>query len=143
MLCQIFVFWVRDIKFWLLAYFLISSNCAKFQQNWTTLMLDILRGSPLWIFGTLQKHQIHKVSNIKFVQSCWNFAWLKKIKSVQLKVEVTNSKKRKKRKRKKNGATISFPGGLEDTPFTNSERDIVLVISSNSWWKTYRVEHFT
>ena len=24
-----------------LAYFLISFNCAKFQQNWTTLILDI------------------------------------------------------------------------------------------------------
>ena len=28
---QIFVFWVRDLKFWLLAYFLILLSCAKFQ----------------------------------------------------------------------------------------------------------------
>ena len=28
-------------KFWLLAYVLISFNCAKFQQDWTTLILDI------------------------------------------------------------------------------------------------------
>ena len=31
LLCQIFVFGVRDFKFWLLAYSLISFNCAKFQ----------------------------------------------------------------------------------------------------------------
>ena len=39
---QIFVFWVRYLKFWLLAYFFILLNCAKFQQDWTTLILDIL-----------------------------------------------------------------------------------------------------
>ena len=39
---QIFVFWVRDLKFWLLAYFFILLSCAKFQQDWTTLILDIL-----------------------------------------------------------------------------------------------------
>ena len=42
LLHQIFVFKVRDFKLWLLAYFLISFNCAKFQQDWTTLILDIL-----------------------------------------------------------------------------------------------------
>jgi hypothetical protein len=41
--CTIFLFfWVRDIKFWLLSYFFISFNCAKFQQDWTTLILVIL-----------------------------------------------------------------------------------------------------
>ena len=39
---QIFVFWVKDLKFWLLAYFFILLSCAKFQQDWTTLVLDIL-----------------------------------------------------------------------------------------------------
>ena len=43
---QIFVFW--DLKFWLIDYFLILLSCAKFQQDWTTLILDI------WIFGRLQ-----------------------------------------------------------------------------------------
>ena len=33
-----FVFRVRDFKFWLLACFLISFNCAKFQKDGTTLM---------------------------------------------------------------------------------------------------------
>ena len=42
LLHQIFVFWIRDFKQWLLAYFLISFNCAKFQQDWTTFILDIL-----------------------------------------------------------------------------------------------------
>ena len=42
LLPQFFVFWVRDFKLWLLAYFLISFNCAKFQQDWTTLILHIL-----------------------------------------------------------------------------------------------------
>ena len=32
----------RDFKFCLLAYFLISFKCAKFQQDWTTLIKDIL-----------------------------------------------------------------------------------------------------
>ena len=39
---QIFVFWIRDLKFWLLTYFFILLSCAKFQQDWTTLILDIL-----------------------------------------------------------------------------------------------------
>ena len=38
---QFFVFRVRDFRFWLLAYVLISFNCAKFQQTCTTLILDI------------------------------------------------------------------------------------------------------
>ena len=42
LLCQSFVYWIRDFKYWLLAYFLIFFNCAKFQQDWTTLILDIL-----------------------------------------------------------------------------------------------------
>ena len=37
-----FFFQVRDLKFWLHAYFLILLSCAKFQQDWTTLILDIL-----------------------------------------------------------------------------------------------------
>ena len=37
-----FVFRVRDFKFWLLAYFLIFFNYAKFQKAWTNLILDIL-----------------------------------------------------------------------------------------------------
>ena len=40
LLCQSFVFWVRYFKFWPLAYFLISFNCAKFQQSWTTLIFS-------------------------------------------------------------------------------------------------------
>ena len=39
---QIFVFCVRCLKFWLLAYSLILLNCAKFQQDWTTLISEIL-----------------------------------------------------------------------------------------------------
>ena len=39
---QIFVCWVRDFKLRLLAYFFIFFECAKFQQVWTTLILDIL-----------------------------------------------------------------------------------------------------
>ena len=43
---QIFVYWARYFKFWLLAYFLILLNCAKFEKDWTTFILDILQGSP-------------------------------------------------------------------------------------------------
>jgi hypothetical protein len=39
---QIFVFQVRDLKIWLFAYFLILLSCAKFHQDWTTLILEIL-----------------------------------------------------------------------------------------------------
>ena len=42
LLHQIFVFWVRDFKLWLLAYFSLLLTCAKFQQDWTTFILDIL-----------------------------------------------------------------------------------------------------
>ena len=48
-----------DFKFWLLAYFLILFDCAKFQKDWTTFILDILQGS-LWIFGKLQKQKTSK-----------------------------------------------------------------------------------
>ena len=60
LLVKIFVFWVRDLKFWLLAYFFILLSCAKFQQDWTTLILDILQGSPLWILGRLKNQKTSK-----------------------------------------------------------------------------------
>ena len=60
LLCQIFVFWVRDFKLWLLAYFLISFDYAKFQKHWATFILDILQWSPLWIFGESQKQKTPK-----------------------------------------------------------------------------------
>ena len=34
-------FKVRDFKFWLLAYFWICFDCAKFQQDWTTFIFEI------------------------------------------------------------------------------------------------------
>ena len=57
---QIFVYWARYFKFWLLAFFLILLNCAKFEEDWTTFILDILQGSPLWSFGKLQKQKTSK-----------------------------------------------------------------------------------
>ena len=33
LLCQFFVYWVSDFKYWQLAYFLIFFNRAKFQQD--------------------------------------------------------------------------------------------------------------
>ena len=47
LLPRFFVFWVRDFKFWLLAYFFIFFNCAKFQQDWATLMINVFdKGHP-------------------------------------------------------------------------------------------------
>jgi hypothetical protein len=43
--------------FWLLTYFLILLNCAKFEDYCTTFILYILQGSPLLIFGKLQKQK--------------------------------------------------------------------------------------
>ena len=43
-------------------------------------MLDILQGSP-YEFLVDYKNEKHPMSNIKFVQSFWNFARLKKIKN--------------------------------------------------------------
>ena len=74
--CLYFLFILLDIyfKFWLLPYFLILLNCEKFEEDWTTFMLDILQGS-LWIFDKLQKqkHQKFEVSssiNKKLGQQC-------------------------------------------------------------------------
>ena len=53
LLPQFFVFWDRDIKFWLLVFFFFLLNCAKFEKDWTTFILHIL----LWIFGKLQKQK--------------------------------------------------------------------------------------
>ena len=68
-----------------LGYLLILLNCAKFEEGWTTFMLDILQGSPLWSFGKLQKQKTSKgdpckMSNLNVVQSFWNFAQWNKIK---------------------------------------------------------------
>ena len=60
LLCQIFVFWVRDFKSWLLAYFLIFFDCTKFQKDWTIFILDILQGSPLWCFFVFVIYQKFK-----------------------------------------------------------------------------------
>ena len=60
LLPRFFVYWARYFKFWLLAYFFILLNCAKFEEDWTTFILDILQGSPLWIFGKLQKQKTSK-----------------------------------------------------------------------------------
>ena len=64
---QIFVYWARYFKFWLLAYFFILLNCAKFEEDWTTFILHILQGSPLWIFGRLQK----KIPQISDLTKMW------------------------------------------------------------------------
>ena len=60
--CPDFLFIESDtyFNFWLLAYFLILLNCAKFEEDWTTLILDILQGSPLLLFGKLQKQKTSK-----------------------------------------------------------------------------------
>ena len=39
---QFFVFRIKDFKLLLIAYFFISFYCAKFQQDGTTVILDIL-----------------------------------------------------------------------------------------------------
>ena len=50
LLCQIFVYWVRDFKFWLLAYLLILFNFAKFQKFGTTMQSpEGLEDSPFTI----------------------------------------------------------------------------------------------
>ena len=41
---------IRDFKLWLLAYFVILFNCAKFQKDRTTFILHILKESPLNVF---------------------------------------------------------------------------------------------
>ena len=57
---QIFVYWARYFKFWLLVYFLILLNCAKFEKDWTTFILHILQGSPLWCFFVFVIYQKFK-----------------------------------------------------------------------------------
>ena len=47
---KISVSWDKCMKLWLLAYFLILLNCAKFQKDWTAFILDILQGSPFDVF---------------------------------------------------------------------------------------------
>ena len=57
---QLFVYWARYVKFWLLAYFLILLNCAKFEKDWTTFTFHILQGSPLWCFFVFVIYQKFK-----------------------------------------------------------------------------------
>ena len=84
-LCQIFVAWVRDFKFRLIADFWIFYKSAKFQKDWTNLILNIHSPSPFDIFcfcnlPRIQRGDSCKMSNINVVHSFWNFAKLKKIK---------------------------------------------------------------
>ena len=44
---------------------------AKFWKDWTTFILNILQGSPLWIET---KNNKEEMSNENVVQSFWNFA---------------------------------------------------------------------
>ena len=64
-----FVFWVRELKFWLLAFFLIFFNCAKFQKDWTNLVLNILylRVLPLMFFFVIYQKREEKVGFIAFL----------------------------------------------------------------------------
>ena len=62
-----------------LVFFLNFFNSAKFQKDWTTFILDILQ--EFLVDYKNKKHQRRdpfEMSNIKFVQSFWNFAQLKK-----------------------------------------------------------------
>ena len=43
-----------------LLIFFILSDCAKHQKDWTKFIIDILQGSPIWIFGRLQKQKTSK-----------------------------------------------------------------------------------
>ena len=54
---QIFVFWVRYLIFCLLCFFLILLSCAKFEQDWTTLILDILKS--VWKRMSLYKWPLY------------------------------------------------------------------------------------
>ena len=76
----IFVYWARYFKFWLLAYFLILLNSAKFEEDWTTFILDILQ----LVNYKNKKHQPCKMCNINVVQSFPNFAQFGKIKNKQV-----------------------------------------------------------
>ena len=59
---------VRDFKFLL---FFIPFNCEKFQQDWTTLILDILQGPPFeFLVDYKIKKPQNKMSHINVVQSC-------------------------------------------------------------------------
>ena len=57
------------------------------------------------------------MSNINDVQSCLNLAELKEIK------KLSKNLKSLTLKTNKNGATISFPEGLEDTPLGNVHKE--------------------
>ena len=50
LLPRFFVYLARYFKLWLHTYFFILLNCAKFEEDWTTFILDILQGSPLGCF---------------------------------------------------------------------------------------------
>ena len=85
LLPRFFVYWARYFKFWLLAYFLILLNCAKFEEDWTTFILDILQGSHLWCFcfcnlPKIQRGDPCKMCNINVVQSSSNLAQFSKMK---------------------------------------------------------------
>ena len=59
LLCQVFVYWVRDFKFWLLGYFLIFFNCSKFQKDWKIWYYTFHKVPPFDVFfGPLQKNGV-------------------------------------------------------------------------------------
>ena len=71
---RIFVYCARYFKLWLLAYFFILLNCAKFEKDWTTFISKILQGSPplmFFVFVIYQKFRwrFHKI--LRPSQNIW------------------------------------------------------------------------
>ena len=58
----IIVFWVRDFKFWILAYFFIFFNCAKFRKIEQIHIRQLTR-----IFGRYTKNKKHVCSSPGFL----------------------------------------------------------------------------
>ena len=96
LLCQSFVFWIRDFKLWLVATCLLCKISVKLDN------IDIrhlIRKGPPYEFLVYYKTKKQNV-----VQSYWNFAQSKEIKIWSL-------------KKQRLGTTMHFPEDLEYTPF--------------------------
>ena len=81
LLCQIFVYWIRDFKFWLLAYFffcLIVQSFSKIRQRW---YYRFYKGPPFnvfWFYWSTQNSNDYVLSNLSdFAQTLHSSAKLK------------------------------------------------------------------
>jgi aminoglycoside/choline kinase family phosphotransferase len=85
LLCQIFVYWVRDFKLATCLFFNFAELCKVWARLDKVDISHFIRVPSLLVFDSvdlpkIQRGDPYKITNINFAQSCPNFSQFSKIK---------------------------------------------------------------